>query len=123
MVGAALNTILTAVTHAYPLRLAQGATLPLTTYQVINVNPVTHIHGANKVFEYDVQLNVIASTYDAADTLAQTIITTIDRYVNANIQNENIKDIRHMGGPTDLFQDDAEVYGKAIDIKIWLIHN
>ena len=123
MVGAALHTILSGVVHVYPLRAAQGTKPPLATYQVTNVNPVKTMAGVNNVFEYDIQLNIHATTYDAADTLAHSVITTIDRYSAANLQNENIRDIRHEGGPDDLFQNDANLYGKAIDIKIWITHN
>lgn len=123
MVGAALYEILSGVISVYPLRASQGATLPLATYQVTNVTPVRTMQGKNNVFAYDVQINVNATTYDQADTLAHTIIKTVDRYSNENLQNENVRDIRHMGGPEDMFQDEADLYGKAIDIKIWITHN
>ena len=123
MVGAALNTITSGVLHLYPLRAAQGQIPPLGTYYIVSVTPVKTIGGVNKVFEYDLQINIYGTTYDAVDTLAHSFISTVDRYSNSNIQSENVKDIRHEGGPEDLFQDDADLYAKAIDIKMWIIHN
>jgi len=123
MVGAALNTITSGIIHLYPLRAAQGQTPPFATYQIITVNPVQTIGGKNKVLEYNLQVNVYATTYDEADTLAQSLITTLDRYSNSNVKSENVKDIRHEGGPEDLFQDDQNLFAKAIDFKIWIVHN
>ena len=123
MVGAALNTIASGVLHLYPMRAAQGQMPPFGTYNIVTVTPVKTIGGKNKVFEYDLQVNIYGTTYDAVDTLAQSFITTIDRYSNTNVKSENVKDIRHEGGPEDLYQDDADLYGKAIDIKMWIIHN
>lgn len=119
MIGSALKSIASSVIRLYPLVAAQGATFPLATYQIVMVNPAHQMQGEEGVWDVDIQINVISDDYDECDALAISLINAFNRW-NGVSGTENIIDIRHMGGPEDLFQEDAQVYGKAIDFKLFI---
>jgi hypothetical protein len=101
------------------MRAAQGQSLPLAIYNFMNVRAENVQQGRAGLLEADVLITVHATTYDAADTLAWQIVNAMDR-TSGTYASEVIKDIRHMSGPEDLYQDDADVYGKIIEFKIWV---
>lgn len=119
MIGAALNTLLTGIVEIYPLRASQGKELPLATYQVINNQPTNHIHDRAGNRKVTVQIDVKGTEYDEIQGLAFEIIDTLDRY-QGTVQGETIKDIRHTGGPDDLFQEEADLYGVTLDFDFWV---
>lgn len=119
MIGAALKSIASSVIRLYPLVTSQGAAFPLATYQILMVNPAHQMSGEEGLWDVDVQINVVSTTYEECDTLSLSLVSAFNRWSGTS-GTENIIDIRHMGGPEDLFQEDAQVYGKAIDFKLFI---
>jgi hypothetical protein len=122
MIGAVLYSLINPIIQIYPLRGSQGKTLPLATYQVLMNEPTNHIGGLARNRRVEIQVNVVGPVYDDIQTKAFQIISALDRYTGA-VGGEIIKDIRHTGGPDDLYQDDSELFGVAIDFTIWTIQN
>lgn len=119
MIGAAIYSLLTSIIHVYPLRAAQGKTLPLATYQVLDNEPTNHIYNRAKVRKVSVQINIVGPVYDTLQSKATSIIAALDRYTGT-AGSETIKDIRHTGGPDDMFQDDPELYGVSLYFDFWV---
>ncbi|MDP2336063.1 MAG: minor capsid protein [Bacteroidota bacterium] len=119
MIGASLKTILASVIKIYPLQASQGKVLPLATYQVTSDVPEKNMNGRGTLRRMSVQININAATYDQAETLSRSVISTLDQYTGTSA-SEIIKKIRCQNGPDDLYQEDAEVYGKAIDFTIYV---
>lgn len=119
MIGAVLKNIISPVIAIYPLRASQGKTLPLATYQVLDNEPTNHIYERAKNRKVSVQVNVVGPVYDDLQTYATSILAAMDRYTGTT-GSEQVKDIRHTGGPDDLFQDDAETYGIYLTFDIWV---
>ena len=122
MIGAALYSLINSTIKIFPLQGSQGQTLPLATYQVLSNEPTNHINEKAHNRKVEVQINLIGPVYDDLQTKAFSIISILDRY-SGTVGGETIKDIRHTGGPDDLYQEDAEVYGVAIDFTIWTKQN
>lgn len=118
MIGAALKILLEPVIKIYPLQASQGKQLPLCTYQVSEV-PQTNMNKRGKLHRLSVQINIHASTYDQAESLSRSVISTLDQYTGTSA-SEKIKKIRCASGPDDLYQEDAEVYGKTIEFTIYV---
>lgn len=119
MIGASLKTLLAQVIHIYPLQASQGESLPLATYQVLSDVPEKNMIGRGKLRRMSVQINIHAVTYDQAESLSRSVISVLDQYSGTS-QSEIIKKIRCNSGPDDLYQEDAELYGKSIDFTIYV---
>lgn len=122
MIGELLYSLINSTIQIYPLVGAQGKTLPLATYQILSNEPTNHINDVAHNRKVSVQINVVGPSYSVIHSKATSIIAALDRY-SGPFQTETIKDIRHTGGPDDLFQEDAELYGVAIDFDIWITQN
>lgn len=118
MIGAALYTICSGITHLYPVRVAQEISLPFATYEVVSDTPHGQMANSATILETDIQITAFASTYDAADTLAQSLIATLDRY-SGTVGSVVVRDVRHLSGPDDFFEDEGAVYGRSFLVKIW----
>ena len=119
MIGASLKTLLTSVIQIYPLQASQGKTLPLATYQVLSDIPEKNMISRGTLRRMSVQVNIHAATYDQAESISRSVISTLDQYKGTSV-NEVIKHIRCQSGPEDLYQEDAEVYGKTIEFSIYV---
>lgn len=119
MIGAVIDNLISGIVPVCPLRAAQGKTLPLATYQIISNEPTNHIHSKAKNRRVSVQINVVGPIYDVIVGLAFSIIAALDRYNGTN-SGTAVKDIRHKGGPDDMYSDDSELYGVTLDFDFWV---
>lgn len=122
MIGALIYDLVHSVIQIYPLRGSQGKTLPLATYQVVSNEPTNHIYESANNRKVSVQINIVGPKYTDLQNYARSIILAMDRY-NGTAGAENVKDIRHTGGPDDLFQEESETFGVYLTFDIWVTQN
>jgi hypothetical protein len=122
MIGALIYDLVHSIIQIYPLRGAQGKTLPLATYQILMNDPTNHIYDSANNRKVSVQINVVGPVYGDLQTTARNIINAMDRYYGT-AGGESVKDIRHTGGPDDLFQEEAETFGVYLTFDIWVKQN
>lgn len=119
MIGTDLRTVLTsnpgfsavAGSAVYPLRVPQGKALPAVTYQIISNTPSECKEGVSISDTLRVQINVFAERYETMETITAAIRQTLDHYEGPEFYSRYQSE-------TDLFDNQAETYNKAIDFSI-----
>jgi hypothetical protein len=118
MIGGVIHSLCKPVIHVYPEIAAQGKELPLATYTVSSIRPEHSMHQKPTIDKVSYQISVRAKTYDAAEAIAASLRSLLDRY-SGTVDGMQVTDFRidDMG---DLFNDDPAVWGKYIKGSFWL---
>ena len=119
------DATVTAITSSriYPLRIPQGAALPAITYFIVSGDPFNTRDGAvtDNFDSFQVSCFTDANTTDAYKTLQSlydAVLGALERY-SGTAASTVIHTITYLGH-TDLYEEDAGVYHRAIDFRIWL---
>ena len=116
MIGSSIVSLLSGVTaKVYPLVAPQGTAYPYVVYQIISDVPTNDKDGRSRLDTYRLQLTAWGAGADV-ETLAASIRSTLDRYRGTN--NSNVIDKIIFDGINDLYDEDSEFIGKAIDFLI-----
>ena len=105
-------------TRIYPLRIPQGHTLPAITYFKIGGGPLNDKDGpAEDDFDM-MQVSLFATSYTTIESLYDAVRGALERYTGTQDTTE-IHTITYLSH-TDMYEEDAEVYHRAMDFKIWI---
>lgn len=114
--NAGLNGIVNG--NIYPLRLAEKIDLPAMTYQISGDNPSQCKIGKGGLTETRLLFNVFTEGYADLEAITDILKDTLDRY-SGTVEGIKIRDIRYIT-QRDLFENDAEVFQRAIDFYIYI---
>lgn len=104
-----LVAYLAPITALHPMVAPQGSALPYATYQRV-ASPVTNVlSGAPPIENTRLQVDVWASTYQAAQTLARSITTAMQAWAVQNVLLNSY----------DLYEQDVKVYRVLLEFSIW----
>ena len=114
------DSTLTAITSTriYPLRIPQGASLPAVTYFVVSGGPMQTKDGAVSDNFDSFQVSCFATSYSTIQSIYSAVKSALERY-SGTAASTTIHTITYMGH-VDLYEEDAGVYHRAIDFRIWL---
>jgi hypothetical protein len=100
-------------TRIYPMILPQGVTYPALAYQRISTYPRTGCFGVDDgLARATVQLTTWGDTFASVKAVANQVRQALQRWTTTGIQGTYII------GEFDLYDEEAEKFGAAIDIEI-----
>lgn len=105
-------TLLASCGTAFPVVAKQSQQLPYMVYSVVSNNPSNHKDGVSRLDVSRLQVDIYGLTYSSVLTLYQAVRTALDSYSSGNIQHITFDNY------TDLFEDSAESYHRAVDFMI-----
>lgn len=99
-------------TRITPMPLPQGSTLPAITYWLIST-PREYVQtGRAGLARARVQIDVWASTYLEAQTVAEAVVTAFDGW------HDTLGNVAFVEGPRDGYETDTKLYRKLLDVTI-----
>ena len=105
-------------TRIYPMRIPQGASLPAITYFIVSGGPINTKDGAATDHQDTFQVSCFTTSYDTIQDLYSAVKAALERY-SGTVASTEVHTITYTGH-VDLYEEDAEVYHRAIDFRIWL---
>jgi len=98
----------------FPQRIPQKTPFPAVVYFLVSNHPSETKQAASDLDTLTYQISVYATSYQNVIEIAEEVRRVLDRYRN---DSENIDHIIFLR-ENDLFDEEAEVYHKALDFKI-----
>jgi hypothetical protein len=109
-------------TRIYPLLLPNRATLPAATYQVISTTPLYDLQDRVNVTKLRLQIDVWASTYVAARSTAEAILSALDNFSGSLPNSTRVFGIQ-LRSSTDYFEHEALTYRVLMEFDIQFAHS
>lgn len=112
MADAAINTV--TGDRIWPLVRDEGSDLPAITHQVVTPMPATDLDGDDTtLFNYRVQVDIWAHSYDAVRTLAELVRTRMKTPATT------FSSLSLSGGGGDDYEPETKIYRVSMDFSMW----
>lgn len=96
-------------TRVYPDYSPQNATYPFLIYKIIGNLPSDTKEGVSKLDTVQIAIEIYASTYDSANSIAEEVRTVLDRY-SGTVETIVIDSIRFSGSQSFDMNFDEHIY-------------
>lgn len=103
-------------TRLYPGIAPQDVTLPAVVYQRVSSVPESLLTADTNVTRDRFQFTVLASSYESLVNVGVQVKAAFQRWQGT--EASVIIEDSYLTGDVDLYQDDTEIFGKAIDFEI-----
>ncbi len=112
----AADGTITAITQdrIWPLIRDEGSDLPAISHQVVTAMPATDLDGDDTtLFNYRVQMDIWAYSYDAARTLAELVRTRL------KTPAATFSALSQPGGGGDDYEPETKIFRVSMDFSMW----